>query len=166
VKTLLIIRHAKSSWDDPAMSDVDRPLNERGKRDAPAMARRLIKADIDIDRFVSSPAKRARQTAELFVHEFGKKEKKIRYVPELYNATSPVFDSVVNGLDDEDDTVAIFSHNPGITAFANSLTAVRLDDMPTCAIFAVKSDTRHWTDFRAAGPQFWFFDYPKAEGKD
>src|ERR1700760_4416089 len=122
MKTLLIIRHAKSSWDDASMSDFDRPLNDRGKRDAPAMAKRLIKAGIIIGRFVSSPAKRARQTAELFAHEFDVKEKKIRFVSELYHAAPPIFESVVDSLDDEDDIVAIFSHNPGITAFVNSLT--------------------------------------------
>jgi phosphohistidine phosphatase len=164
MKTLLIVRHAKSSWEDASMSDFDRPLNDRGKRDAPAMAKRLIKAGVAIDRFVSSPAKRARQTAEAFAHEFGKKEKNIQLLPELYHAAESVFEAVVEALDDDDDTVAIFSHNPGITAYVNTLTAaVRLDNMPTCAVFAVKCDTKHWKDFRPAGPQFWFFDYPKAE---
>src|SRR5882757_1049188 len=105
MKTLLIIRHAKSSWNDAAMSDFDRPLNERGKRDAPAMARRLLKAGIGIDRFVASPAKRARQTAELFIHASGQKEKQIRFVPELYHAAPAVFEEVIDGLDDADDTV-------------------------------------------------------------
>lgn len=165
MKTLLLIRHAKSSWDDAAVADVDRPLNDRGRRDAPAMAKRLIKAGISIDRFVSSPARRARQTAELFAHEFDVKEKKIRFVPQLYQATQPAFEAVIDGLDNDDDTVAIFSHNPGITEFVNTLTsAVRIDNMPTCAVFVVKSETKHWKDFRATA-QFGFFDYPKA-GRD
>ncbi|HLZ89254.1 MAG TPA: histidine phosphatase family protein [Puia sp.] len=166
MKTLLIIRHAKSSWDDASVNDIDRPLNDRGKRDAPAMAHRLIKAGITIDSFVSSPAKRARQTAEAFMHAFGKKEKHLRLITDLYHAAPSTFEKVVDGLDDEDDTVAIFSHNPGITSFVNTLTSIRLDNMPTCAIFAAKCDTRHWKDFRSAGPQFWFLDYPKAEGRD
>jgi len=148
------------------MSDFDRPLNDRGKKDAPAMAKRLIKAGIDIERFVSSPAKRARQTAEFFADEYGIKEKKIRFLPELYHAAQPVFESVVDGLDDDDDTVAIFSHNPGITGFVNTLTsAIRLDNMPTCAVFVVHSETKHWQDFRATA-KFGFFDYPKADGRD
>jgi phosphohistidine phosphatase len=166
MKTLVIIRHAKSSWDDTSMSDIDRPLNDRGKHDAPAMAKRLIKAGVAIDRFVSSPAKRARQTAELFAHEYEVKEKKIRFIPELYHATEPAFEAVVDDLDDDDDTVAIFSHNPGITAFVNTLTsAIRIDNMPTCGVFVVRNDVKHWKDFRAGGPQFGFFDYPKA-GRD
>jgi phosphohistidine phosphatase len=162
MKTLLIVRHAKSSWDKADLSDFDRPLNDRGKRDAPAMAQRLIKAGVEIDRFVSSPAKRARQTAEFFIHAYGRKDKEIRQVPDLYHAALPTFKQVVEELDDDDDSVALFSHNPGITAFVNILTEVRLDNMPTCGVFAVKSDVKHWQEFISSGPQFWFFDYPKA----
>jgi phosphohistidine phosphatase len=166
MKTLLIIRHAKSSWDSAEMSDFDRPLNDRGKRDVPVMAQRLIKADVTIDRFVSSPAKRARQTAEIFIEAFGKKRKEIHFIPELYHASLEVFKTVVAGLDDQDDAVALFSHNPGITAFANILSSVRVDNMPTCAVFAVKSQAVSWGDFLSAEPQFWFFDYPKSHGHD
>jgi len=166
MKTLLIIRHAKSSWDSSDISDFDRPLNDRGKRDAPAMAHRLIKAGVSIDRFVSSPAKRARTTAEHFVHAYGGKGKEIVQIPDLYHADVPLFTEVVTALDDGDETVAIFSHNPGITAFANILTDVRLDNMPTCAVFAVKNEVEHWKDFLSGGAKFWFFDYPRAGEKD
>jgi len=164
LKTLFIIRHAKSSWDSADISDIDRPLNDRGRRDAPVMAARLIKAGANIDRFVSSPAKRARQTAELFIHAFGRKEKEIKFIEDLYHASLPTFKDVVAALDDKDDAVALFSHNPGITAFVNILSSVRLDNMPTCAVFAVKSPATHWSEFLSASPQFWFFDYPKAVG--
>lgn len=130
------------------------------------MAQRLIKAGIAIDRFVSSPAKRARQTAEFFITAFGGKEKEIRFIPELYHAPLEIFKTVVTGLDDKDNAVAIFSHNPGITAFVNILSTVQLDNMPTCAVFAVKSNAAHWNEFLSAGLSFWFFDYPKAPGHD
>jgi phosphohistidine phosphatase len=167
MKTLLIVRHAKSSWDSADISDIDRPLNDRGKRDAPAMAQRLIKVGINIDRFVSSPAKRARQTAGHFVHAYGRKEKEIRLIPDLYHAAVPVFQQVVGALDDGDNTVAIFSHNPGITAFVNTLTnEIKVDNMPTCAVFVVKNDVEHWTAFLSGGSKFLFFDYPKAGRQD
>ncbi len=166
MKTLLIVRHAKSSWDSADMTDFDRPLNDRGKRDAPAMAQRLIKANVRIDRFVSSPAKRARQTAGIFIETFGKKEKDIHFIPELYHASLEIFKTVVAGLDDRDNSVALFSHNPGITAFANILSSVRLDNMPTCGVFAVNSSAATWNEFLSAAPQFWFFDYPKSAGHD
>ncbi len=165
MKTLLIIRHAKSSWDNTDQSDIERPLNDRGKRDAPDMAKRLVQRGISIDRFVSSPAKRARQTAEYFVEEFDRKAKDIVFIPSLYHAAPETFQSIVADLDDKDDTVAIFSHNPGITSFVNMLTTARLDNMPTCAVFAVKANTEHWKDLASSSPELLFFDYPKS-GKD
>ena len=166
MKTLLIVRHAKSSWDNAAIGDIDRPLNDRGRRDAPDMAQRVIRAGAAIDLFVSSPAKRARQTAEFFVKAYGKKEKSIRFIPELYNAAVQTFKEVIAGLEDEYHCAAIFSHNPGITVFVNMLTSVQLDNMPTCGVFAVTSPVERWADFLAAGPVFWFFDYPKSGGGD
>ena len=166
MRSLLIVRHAKSSWDDADMKDFDRPLNDRGRRDAPAMAKRLIKDGVSIDRFISSPAKRARQTAEFFAEAYGLKHREIHFIPDLYLATLEVFRTVVTALEDKDESVALFSHNPGITAFANILSTVRLDNMPTCAIFAVKAEADHWRDFLSSSPQFWFFDYPKALGHD
>lgn len=164
MKTLLIIRHAKSSWDNSIVNDIDRPLNDRGKRDAPAMAQRLIKTNVRIGLFVSSPAKRARNTAALFIREYGRPEKEILFIPELYHASVQTFKETVSALDEKYDSVALFSHNPGITAFVNTLTSVRLDNMPTCGVFAVTSLAEHWSEFSSAGATFWFFDYPKATG--
>ncbi len=162
MKTLLVIRHAKSSWDNINSPDIDRPLNERGKKDAPAMAKKVIKAGIRIDRLVSSPARRARHTAELFAREFDVKESDIVILTELYHAQPATFQQVVAGLDDGDNTVALFSHNPGITAFVNTLTSVRLDNMPTCAVFAIKSTAPTWDEFFSGDREFLFFDYPKS----
>lgn len=162
MKTLLIIRHAKSSWDSTNTPDIDRPLNDRGKKDAPAMARRVLKAGIHVGRLVSSPARRARHTAELFAHELGIKDKEIVILNELYHAQPAVFQQVINDLDDKDDTVAVFSHNPGITTFVNLLSSVRLDNMPTCGVFAVKSGSPTWSEFFAGDREFLFFDYPKS----
>lgn len=161
MKTLLLVRHAKSSWDAPGLSDFDRPLNERGKKDAPEMAKRLKDKKIEIDLFVSSPAKRARKTAKYFAEEFGVKKEDIQLVDDLYLATPSAFQKTVAELNDKDDAVVIFSHNPGITEFANSLSNVRIDDMPTCSVFAVYADTGSWSDFENAEKKFLFFDYPK-----
>jgi len=130
------------------------------------MALRLLQSGVRIDTFVSSPAKRAHTTAKLFIHEFGRPEKEIRIVPELYHAQVQVFNDTIAGLDDAFDSAAIFSHNPGITFFANSLTSIRVDDMPTCAVFAVTSPASRWSEFAASGAEFWFFDYPKATHAD
>lgn len=161
MKSLLLIRHAKSSWDLD-VEDFDRPLNHRGENDAPAMAKRLIKKDINIDCFVSSPAKRALTTATFFAHAYDKKSKDILTIPSLYEPTIDAFYSAVEDLEDGFKTVAVFSHNPTITDFANRLTSFKIDEMPTCSIFAVKADVKKWKEFSAARKEFWFFDYPKA----
>ncbi|WP_205512943.1 SixA phosphatase family protein [Longitalea arenae] len=163
MKSVIIIRHAKSSWDHSDLSDFDRPLNERGKEDAPKMANRLLERNIKIDAFISSSAKRARKTAALFIKEFGGHKEDIILVPELYLAGPDAFYTAIAQAPEKANTIALFAHNPGITEFANELTDVRIDDMPTCAVFAVKADIDHWSAFRDAEKQYWFFDYPKAK---
>lgn len=162
MKSLLLIRHAKSSWDDASVNDFDRPLNDRGKRDAPIMAERLSEKKIDIGAFFSSPAKRAARTAKIFAEEFKVKKDDIIFKTELYMASADIFFEVIKKMDDHLNSVGIFSHNPGLTDFANELTEVRVDNIPTCGIFAVKADIKHWADFKDAKKKFWFFDYPKA----
>jgi phosphohistidine phosphatase len=161
MKQLLLIRHAKSSWDDPLQNDIDRPLNKRGKKDAPEMAERLLDKKIKIDAFISSPAERALSTCIYFAKAFDVKKKEIIQVDELYNAQVENFYKVIGEVDDTFDSIAIVSHNPGITAFANELTDVHVDDMPTCSIFSVKADIEKWKEFTEGEKLFWFFDYPK-----
>jgi phosphohistidine phosphatase len=161
MKTLLLIRHAKSSWDDASVSDFDRPLNERGKGDAPVMAHRLLDKKIKIDAFISSPAKRAKKTATIFAKEFKSDKDDIIFRSELYGAAEEVFYDVIQNTDDKFKNIAIFSHNPGLTDFANQLTDTRIDNIPTSGIFALKIDTKHWADFKKAKKEFWFSDYPK-----
>ncbi len=162
MKQLLVIRHAKSSWDFSALNDFDRPLNDRGHKDAQAMAKRLFDKKIVIDAFISSTAKRAFTTATYFVETYQQKEKSIVGLPELYHADSSVFYDVINKIHDTLNTVAIFSHNPGITDFVNDLTATKIDNMPTCAVFAIKAHCKNWNDFKSSKKDFWFFDYPKS----
>jgi len=161
MKKILLVRHAKSSWDDISQKDFDRTLNDRGHRDAPAMAKRLLKEDININLLISSPAVRALTTAEYFAEAFGIKKKEVMQEPSLYLAESKIFFDVISQINDDYKTVAVFSHNPGITEFANQLTPTRIDDMPTCSVFGVKADIKSWSEFAAAEKKFWFFDYPK-----
>jgi phosphohistidine phosphatase len=162
MKTLLIIRHAKSSWDIASLNDFDRSLNDRGKKDAPIMAQRLLDKKIHIDSFVSSPAKRAKKTAEFFCTVYKKNKEDIILISALYHAAPEVFFEVIEQLNDNDDSVAIFSHNPGITDFANQLVAdANIDNMPTCSIFAVQTSITKWKDFAKAKREFLFFEYPK-----
>lgn len=162
MKQLLIIRHAKSSWELGVLNDFDRGLNERGQIDAPAMATRLMNKNIAIDLFVSSTAKRAFTTATHFATAYKKTTDDILKVDELYHAAPPIFYKTIARLNDAYNSVAIFSHNPGITEFVNELCSTKIDDMPTCGVFAVKINIESWTNFVAAKKEFLFFDYPKA----
>lgn len=162
MRHLYIVRHAKSSWGNIDLQDFDRPLNERGKKDAPEMARRLLERDIKMDAFVSSPAKRAKKTAGIFCDELGGNKKHIILVESLYHASDEIFYDVIQSFDDDYKHVAVFSHNPCITDFVNLLCpAVKIQNMPTCGIFAVAIPIKKWIDFKEAEKKFLFFDYPK-----
>jgi phosphohistidine phosphatase len=143
------------------MNDFDRPLNERGKKDAPEMAERLLKKNIQIDAFVTSTANRARKTCAAFMEVFHAEKEQRILKEELYLAPPQRFIEVIEKLSDDTAHAAIFAHNPGITEFANSLTNVKVDDMPTCAVFAVQVKTNKWSSFVRAEKTFLFFDYPK-----
>ena len=161
MKQLLIIRHAKSSWDISTLNDFDRSLNERGLRDAPMMAKRLHDKKVSIDAFVSSTAKRAFTTAKYFANEFGLNENLIIKKLELYHASSSVFYKVISDFNNDFNSIAVFSHNPGITYFVNALTKTKIDNMPTSGIFAINIHTNDWKNFYDAPKKLMFFDYPK-----
>ena len=156
----MIIRHAKSETVF-SLNDFERPLNDRGKKDAPEMAQRLLRKNIKINAFVSSPARRAKKTAQLFAEVYGCTEEDIILVSALYQAPEETFYEVIAGLNDQFESVAIFAHNPGITHFANSLTSFNLDNMPTCSVFTVECNIPRWIDFSKAKKEFLYFDYPK-----
>lgn len=162
MKQLILVRHAKSDWGDASLSDFDRPLNERGKKDAPEMARRLKEKKIEIDAIISSPAKRAAKTAKAFAEILDVKKKNFVFKEDLYLASPETFYKVIAEADYGFDNIAVFSHNEGITYFANQLTDARVDNIPTCGVFAIKVKCDNWKDFRAAEKEFWFFDYPKS----
>ena len=161
MKTLILVRHAKSSWDSPTMKDFDRPLNERGQKEAQLMAQRLLDEKVNLDAFVTSTAQRAFTTAEYFHQAYKAQPEQLVLKPELYHASVKAFYDVIATLDSSLKNVAIFSHNPGITEMVNSLAVANVDDMPTCAIFGVIADVKNWEEFAAAEKRFLLFDYPK-----
>jgi phosphohistidine phosphatase len=126
------------------------------------MARRLLKKKIPIDAILSSPAKRAKSTAEYFAKEYDISKKKIIVVPELYMASNDAFIRTIRNAPEKADSIALFSHNEGITQFANSLSDARVDHMPTCSVVAVKTDIDKWEKFEPGKTEFYFFDYPKS----
>lgn len=161
MKTLILVRHAKSSWDSAADTDFDRPLNKRGHADAPIMAQRLQQVVPTIDVLVSSTANRAYTTAQYFAPVFGIQIQHIVAKDELYHASPEVLLQTVKALPSTANTVAIFSHNPGISYFANSLSNFNIIDMPTCGVFVVQADIDNWEQFSIGVNTHLAFLFPK-----
>lgn len=163
MKTLLIVRHAKTKQPGPGEGDYDRELTTRGENDAPDMATRMKQRNIDIDCFISSPAKRAKQTCKAFTKVYKADNEEIILKEELYNAGPEAYYNVLQKVKDKVKSVAIFGHNPGITDFADSLCEeIHIDNMQTCAVFSVEIKIKSWSEFDAAKKKFLFYDYPSS----
>jgi phosphohistidine phosphatase len=159
--TLIVVRHAKSDQSFFGV-DFERPLNERGKRDAPVMAKRLKEKISKIDAFVSSAAIRAKQTAETFITEYGRPATDILFERSLYHAPPSTYFDVVSDHIAGENIIAVFGHNPGISYFIQELLPTAdLDEMPTCAVYAIQIETNSWQELRSAKKSLLFFDYPK-----
>ncbi len=161
MKTLFLIRHAKSSWEAGAATDFDRTLNDRGRKEAPKMAAKLAADQPQIDCFISSPAVRALSTAAFFAAAYKRSFDSIIQVEKLYEPALASFYEVAAAIDDSQASAVIFSHNPGITEFVQSLSIVGIDHMPTCAIVGLTIDCDHWKGFQFAPKHLLFFRYPK-----
>ena len=148
MKTLLILRHAKSSWEDPGLKDHDRPLNPRGRRDAPRMGRLIVEEDLVPDRILSSTALRALSTAELAASEF-EEEVEIDATRELYVASPHTYVDVIADLG-VGDRLMVVGHNPGISALVTLLTR-ECEEMPTAALAVAELDIDEWEELGSAG---------------
>ncbi|MCA1764187.1 MAG: histidine phosphatase family protein [Flavobacteriales bacterium] len=161
MKRLYINRHAKSSWNHPGLSDFERPLNNRGFEDAPVMGERLKNREVKIDRFLSSPAKRAISTARIMAEYYGYDPDKIVEIPSIYHASNSMLLDIINGLDDKLESVILFGHNPGFTEIVNYLAGPQISNMPTCGICCIDFDTDEWKLVSRETGKLEFFDYPK-----
>ncbi len=150
-RTLFLVRHAKSSWDDPDLADHARPLNKRGKRDAAAMAQRLAHRSSRPELIVTSPATRARRTAEAMAAAFGFEPESLVVDPRIYDATVTPLLEVIRSLDDRHARVMLVGHHPGLTDIVNALTNAQVAKMPTCSVAEVRSQVPSWTDVREGG---------------
>ena len=158
---LTLVRHAKSSWDDPALDDFDRPLNARGERDAPRMAVHVLRALGRPDRIVSSPAVRALRTARVFAETLGVTAERFDQRPRIYEASTETLLTLVQMLDDNDRHVMLFGHNPGFTDLAHRLARCSFDDMPTCAVVQIGFDAKAWSDADERGGMLRFYAFPR-----
>lgn len=159
MKTLILARHAKSSWDDPALPDEERPLNPRGLREAPAMGARLREHGAAPDAILSSPAVRALSTARLLAAELAGPagdEQRVITEPRLYAASPDELLGVIRGLDDGLDCVLLVGHNPGFAALAARLDP-SISHMPTGAIAEFRLPEDDWAHVGQTAPvDAWF----------
>jgi phosphohistidine phosphatase len=165
MKTLYVVRHAKSSWQDVNISDFDRPLNDRGKRDAPRMAKRLKEKEIHPDLMLSSPAKRALSTCKVIAETLGYAQEKIKTDRSLYHASEDSILDVVRNVKAKHDVLMIFGHNPGLTDFVNQLSGedTIIDNIPTCGIVCFTFKVDSWNEVDFGKGDFVFFDFPKSK---
>ena len=160
MKRLFLIRHAKSSWDDTALPDKDRPLDDRGRRDAPKMGKRLAKRDVKPDLILSSPARRALTTAEVIAKKLDYKLKDIVVDNRLYAGGADDLLNVIHELRDKLERVMLFGHNPEFTELAHRLSS-EITHMPTCAIAEFTFNAKSWSNIGKAKVAKVALDYPK-----
>ena len=161
VKTLWIVRHAKSSWSDPGLRDFDRPLNRRGTRDAGRMGRFLARQGDLPQRLLASTARRAWDTAELIARGIGYSADDILPQPDLYDASVGEMLAVIHDIDQTHASVMLFSHNPGVTDLTNALTGSSIGNVPTCGVARVTLDVDTWTAVKPARGKLVSFYVPK-----
>ncbi|TLS68507.1 histidine phosphatase family protein [Mariprofundus erugo] len=160
MKTLQLIRHAKSDWDDITLSDFDRPLNQRGQQDAPEMGRRIAGKAMCPDLLISSSAVRARTTATLIAATMHYPAEKIVLHDELYMATPSTMLRIIRASDDSIGHLALLAHNPGMTELVERLTRQPFENVPTAGVITLTAPVTSWSE---AGCRWNIvdFDYPK-----
>ncbi len=155
--TLALVRHAKSDWGDPGLDDHDRPLNERGMRDAPAAAQRLVESGFAADAVLASTALRARTTAQFFADALGVE---LERREELYGASARTL--LATAVARAVPRVVIVAHDPGMTVLAGALSGERIAHMPTCAVATFHWDSDDWEVASSVDPDRWSFDAPRS----
>lgn len=158
---LFLCRHAKSSWSEPGLADKERPLNERGKNDAPLMGNILKNKQEFPDLIISSPAKRALKTAKIIAEKLDYKTKNIEINKNLYMAGINEFIDVISHINKEHKNVMLFSHNYGITDFANYISNSDIQNIPTCGIVKISFVIKNWQEIQNTKGNLQYFIYPK-----
>ena len=161
LKTICLVRHAKSSWDYPLLPDIERPLNARGLRDAPFMAEQLQAIGVTPDLILTSPAVRARETAKYFRRQFNLPKKQFLVKDHLYGADPLDVIEIVQNSAGDYSTVLVFGHNPTTTMLANMFPGVAIDNVPTCGILQAKTMVDEWEKWTPDVSAFVGFYYPK-----
>ncbi len=162
MKRLILLRHAKSSWADESLADIDRPLGTRGERDAPRMGLRLKARRERPSLILSSPAKRARRTAELIAEVLEYPREFLQHERALYLADAAGIAAVIGAQAPQFSCLLVVAHNPGLTDLANRLLPkLSLDNLPTAGVVAADFQIERWDEIANAQGALAYFDYPK-----
>lgn len=161
MKTLMLMRHAKSSHDDLSLTDFDRPLNERGKADAEEMGKRLVKNNIKPAVLISSPAKRALKTAKHIAAGLRIKESDICLEYDIYEASIQDLLHVIRNIDDENRSAMLFGHNPAFTGLISYLTHTPIENLPTAGIATIAFPVQTWKQIAEKSGELIWLGFPK-----
>jgi phosphohistidine phosphatase len=161
MKTLYLMRHAKSSWDYPELSDHDRPLNGRGRQDAPLMGSQLLSREIKPDLVLSSTAVRALTTATLVAKEVDYDMDKLQTDEDIYHADKSGLLQIIREIPEEIDSLLFVAHNFAISELANMLAPESLADIPTAGVVALTFPVNSWADIEPEHCKVLFTDKPK-----
>ena len=161
MKTLVLVRHAKSDWGNSMLSDFDRPLNKRGMNDAPLMAGIIAELGIKPDCIFTSAANRAQTTARFFAKHFGINDDRFNALTEIYNGGMRDYINIINEANNKYDTVLLFGHNPEITILASQFVSQFSEHIPTAGCFAIDFDINDWLHIESGKGKLRFFEYPK-----
>jgi len=161
MKTLVLVRHAKSSWKYADLRDLDRPLNKRGKHDAPLMAEVFAERGIPVDLIICGPAKRTRKTARRFCKQLEYAWTDVVIDKRIYEAPPEAILEVIRSIDDAVAVVMVFGHNPGFTEVTNQFSPDPVHNVPTTGIVTMSFDTRHWHRVPELSPVDFDLDCPK-----
>ena len=162
VKTLFLVRHAKSSWENPEGGDHARTLNDRGRKNAPEMAARLKGRAVTLDRLITSSATRARETGAFFVSGLDLGAESVIVEAQLYGATAADWLGLIQSLDESWNSVMMIGHNPTLTELANGLGRMDISNVPTCGVLECRYAGDYWGNFGEQAEDLEIdFDYPK-----
>ena len=162
-KNLFLVRHAKSDWSIPGQKDFDRELNVRGNNDAPRMGRKLHDLGLKPDLIISSPANRAKHTAELIAEQLKYDTDSIILDEEVYEASVRSLLAVINNLPNNCNEVIIVGHNPTFTYIAEYLTKKNLDNIPTCGVVHILFEIDSWNEVSEGNGHLQLFIFPKSD---
>ena len=161
MKNLYLTRHAKSSWGNPGLADIDRPLNSRGKKAAPLMGKLIVDKGEKPELLISSPANRAFSTAKVFASAMGLHETDVLIKDTIYGAGVHQLLNLVQDVDDLYNSIMLFGHNPTFTSFGNMVSGENIMNIVTCGVVRIDFEFSSWKNIDFNSGRMIYYEYPK-----